>query len=76
MDNGDGIDFLVMECLEGEALGARVAAGPMPIDQVLRYAVQVADAIGQAHRPGVFHRDLKPGNIMLTKAGAKLLDFG
>ena len=72
----DGLDYLVMEYLEGENLGARIAKGPLPIDQALRYAIQIADALDQAHRHGVVHRDLKPGNIMLTKAGAKLLDFG
>jgi len=72
----DGIDYLVMEHLEGEALGKRLAAGPLPVEQAMRYAVQTAEALAEAHRHGVFHRDLKPGNIMLTKSGAKLLDFG
>jgi predicted Ser/Thr protein kinase len=72
----DGLDYLVMEYLEGENLAARVARAPLPIDEALRYAIQIADALDQAHRHGVVHRDLKPGNIMLTKAGAKLLDFG
>ena len=72
----DGLDYLVMEYLEGENLAARIAKGPLPIDQALRYAIQIADALDQAHRHGVVHRDLKPGNIMLTKGGAKLLDFG
>ncbi len=72
----DGADYLVMEYLEGETLAARVAKGPLAIDDALRYAIQIADALCQAHRHGVIHRDLKPGNIMLTKAGAKLLDFG
>ncbi len=72
----DGLDYLVMEYLEGENLAARIAKGPLPIDQALRYAIQIADALEQAHRHGVVHRDLKPGNIMLTKGGAKLLDFG
>jgi serine/threonine protein kinase len=71
-----GPDYLVMEYLEGETLAARLARGPLPPDQVIRHALQIADALTQAHRQGVFHRDLKPGNIMLTKAGAKLLDFG
>jgi len=72
----EGSDFLVMEFLEGETLAARLQRGPMPIDEVLRVAMQVADALEQAHKQGVIHRDLKPGNIMLTKSGAKLMDFG
>jgi eukaryotic-like serine/threonine-protein kinase len=72
----DGIDYLVMEYLEGETLASRLLKGPLPLDQVLRYAIQIADALDQAHRHGVVHRDLKPGNIMLTRSGAKLLDFG
>ncbi|MBI3666260.1 MAG: protein kinase [Acidobacteria bacterium] len=72
----DGIDFLVMEYLEGETLASRLKKGPLPLDQVLRFAIEIADALAQAHGKGVSHRDLKPGNIMLTKAGAKLLDFG
>ena len=72
----DGIDFLVMEYLEGETLADRVKKSALPFDQALQYAIQVADALDQAHRAGITHRDLKPGNIMLTKAGAKLLDFG
>jgi Tol biopolymer transport system component len=69
-------DFLVMEYLEGETLAARLEKGPLPPDQVLRYGIEIADALDRAHRQGVVHRDLKPGNIMLTKSGAKLLDFG
>ncbi len=72
----DGIDFLVMEYLEGETLAHRLKKGPLPPDQVLQYAIQITDALDTAHRHGVIHRDLKPGNIMLTKSGAKLLDFG
>src|SRR5579872_5961582 len=72
----DGTDYLVMEYLEGETLAARLAKGPLPLEQVLRYAIEIADALDKAHRKGITHRDLKPGNIMLTKSGAKLLDFG
>src|SRR6201997_964851 len=72
----DGIDFLVMEYLEGETLADRLKKGPLPLDQVLQYAVEIADALDKAHRKGITHRDLKPGNIMLTKSGTKLLDFG
>jgi Tol biopolymer transport system component/predicted Ser/Thr protein kinase len=71
-----GTDFLVMEYLEGETLAQRLLKGPLPLEQVLRYAIEVADALDKAHRKGVTHRDLKPGNIMLTKTGTKLLDFG
>src|SRR5262245_14446962 len=72
----EGIDFLVMEYVEGETLSHRLRKGPLPTEQLLRTAVDIATALDQAHRQGVIHRDLKPGNIMLTKAGAKLLDFG
>jgi len=72
----DGIDFLVMEYLEGETLSQRLVKGPLPLDQVLQYAIEISDALDKAHRKGVTHRDLKPGNIMLTKSGTKLLDFG
>src|SRR5271154_1178980 len=72
----DGVDFIVMEYLEGETLEQRVAKGPMPLSDVLKYGVQIANALDRAHRSGVVHRDLKPGNVMLTKSGAKLLDFG
>src|SRR5438552_2250031 len=65
-----------MEYLEGETLAHRLKKGPLPPDQVWQYAIQIADALDTAHRHGVIHRDLKPGNIMLTKTGAKLLDFG
>ena len=70
------IDFLVMEHLEGQTLADRLDKGPLPVDQVLRLAIEIAEALGKAHRQGVVHRDLKPGNVMLTKTGAKLLDFG
>src|SRR5262245_48270817 len=72
----DGLDFLVMEYLEGETLSKRLKKGPLPTEQLLRTAIEIATALDQAHRHGVTHRDLKPGNIMLTKSGAKLLDFG
>ncbi len=75
-DHEDGIDFLVMEHLEGETLADRLKKGALPLEQALRYAIEIADALDKAHRQGIVHRDLKPGNIMLTKAGAKLLDFG
>src|SRR5256886_15263788 len=71
----DGIDYLVMECIEGEALARRLEKGPLPLEQALKYGAQIADALDKAHRGGVVHRDLKPGNIMLTPTGAKLLDF-
>ena len=72
----EGLDYLVMECIEGETLAKRLEKGALPLEQVLKYGAQIADALDKAHRSGVVHRDLKPGNIMLTKTGAKLLDFG
>ena len=77
-DVGDhyGSTFLVMEYLAGETLAARLNKGPLPIEQALSVATETADALAAAHRHGVIHRDLKPGNVMLTKGGAKLLDFG
>ncbi len=73
----NGIDFLVMEYLEGETLAERLASrGALPVDQVLRYAIEITEALDRAHRSGIVHRDLKPANIMLTATGAKLLDFG
>ncbi len=72
----DGIDFLVMEFLEGETLAARLRQGRLSLDQALRFAIEIAGALAYAHRHEVFHRDLKPGNVMLTRAGSKLLDFG
>jgi Tol biopolymer transport system component/tRNA A-37 threonylcarbamoyl transferase component Bud32 len=71
-----GTDYLVMEYLEGETLSSRLSKGQMPLEQLLRIAIEIADALEKAHRAGIVHRDLKPGNIMLTKSGAKLLDFG
>ena len=72
----DGTGYLVMEYLEGESLAGRIARGALPVDEALRYAIEIASALDKAHRRGIVHRDLKPGNIMLTKSGAKLLDFG
>ena len=72
----NGIDFLVMEYLEGETLANRVKKGPLPLQQALRYAIEIADALDAAHHKGVIHRDLKPGNLMLTKSDVKLPDFG
>ena len=71
-----GTSYLVMELVEGETLAERLKRGAMPADQILRYAIEMTDALDKAHRKGVVHRDLKPANIMLTKAGVKLLDFG
>jgi eukaryotic-like serine/threonine-protein kinase len=72
----DGLEFLVLEYVEGETLEKRLASGPLPTEILLRHGLEIADALEKAHRTGVIHRDLKPANIMLTKSGAKLLDFG
>jgi serine/threonine protein kinase/sugar lactone lactonase YvrE len=72
----DGIEYLVMELVEGETLLDRLKRGPLAVEQVLKIAIELADALDKAHRSGLIHRDLKPGNVMLTKAGAKLMDFG
>jgi len=72
----DGTDYLVMEFLEGETLADRLRKGPMPLDQVLKCGMEICDGLERAHRSGVIHRDLKPGNIILTRTGAKILDFG
>ncbi len=69
-------DYLVMELLEGETLAHRLEKGPLPVAEVLALGTQIADALDRAHRAGVVHRDLKPGNVMLTRSGAKLMDFG
>ena len=70
------IQYLVMECLEGETLDERLKRGPLPLDQVVRYATEVAEALDKAHRHQILHRDLKPSNIMITKTGVRLFDFG
>jgi Tol biopolymer transport system component len=72
----DGVPFLVMELIEGETLAQRIERGPLPIPEVLRLGVQIADALDRAHRAGIVHRDFKPGNVMLAKSGVKLTDFG
>jgi eukaryotic-like serine/threonine-protein kinase len=72
----DGVDFLVMEFLDGQTLGHRLTRGPLPVGEVLQYAVEICGGLEKAHRRGVIHRDLKPGNIMLTRSGVKLMDFG
>ncbi len=72
----EGTEYLVMELLEGETLAARLVKGGLPLDQTLKFGVEIADAMDKAHRQGIVHRDLKPGNVMLTKSGVKLLDFG
>ena len=74
--NQDGVEYLVMEFLEGRTLTDRLAEGPLPLDQTLRFGIEIADALEKAHRQGVVHRDLKPGNVMMTKSGVKLVDFG
>jgi|HubBroStandDraft_6_1064221.scaffolds.fasta_scaffold06746_2 Tol biopolymer transport system component len=72
----DGVDFLVMELVEGETLEHKLIKGPLSPEQAVRVAVQIADALAKAHKMGITHRDLKPSNVMLTKTGAKLMDFG
>src|SRR5579864_677302 len=72
----DGTDYLVMEFLEGETLAERLRKGALPLNEVYKIGIAVAEALAFAHRSGIVHRDLKPGNIMLTQGGAKLMDFG
>ena len=72
----DGLEYLVIEYLEGETLAERLERGPLPLEELLATAAQIASALDHAHREGMIHRDLKPGNIMMTASGAKLLDFG
>src|SRR5579859_2921887 len=72
----DGTDFLVMEYLEGETLAQRLSRGALPLPELVKISIDILDALEQAHRAGIVHRDLKPANVMLTKGGAKLLDFG
>jgi serine/threonine-protein kinase len=71
-----GPNYLVMELVEGETLAARLKKGALPVDRVVRYGAQIADALAEAHARGIIHRDLKPGNIMVTRSGVKVLDFG
>ncbi len=69
-------EYLVMEYLEGETLADRLVRGPLPLEQMLRFGIEIAGALDKAHEHGIVHRDLKPGNVMVTKSGVKLLDFG
>ena len=74
--NQNGVDFLVMEHIVGETLSERLQKGPLPLEEAFRYGIQIADGLDQAHRAGIVHRDLEPGNVMLTASGIKILDFG
>jgi eukaryotic-like serine/threonine-protein kinase len=75
--NQDGVEYLVMEFLEGESLARRVTKGPLPLEQVLRVGIDIASALERAHRQGIVHRDLKPANVKLREDGTvKVLDFG
>ncbi len=76
LDPATNTDYLVMEFIEGETLAERIRRGPLPLDQIVNVGSEIADALDKAHRSGIVHRDLKPGNVILTRAGAKLLDFG
>ena len=72
----NGVDFLVMELLEGSTLAERLLRGPLPVRELLPIAIALADALAKAHREGLVHRDLKPANVMLTRTGPKVLDLG
>src|SRR5580698_1265100 len=72
----DGVDFLVVEYLEGETLAQRLKKGPLPLRETLKIGIEICEELDKAHRAGIIHRDLKPGNVMLTRNGAKLMDFG
>src|SRR5207244_3606591 len=72
----DGLDYLVMEYVEGETLAHRLKRGTLPLPHVIKVALEITDALDKVHREGMIHQDLKPRNIMLTRSGAKLLDFG
>ena len=72
----DGVDYLVMEYLEGETLASRMDKGALASDQVFKYGIEICEGLEMAHRTGIVHRDLKPGNVMLTQSGVKLMDFG
>ena len=72
----DGIEYLVMEFLDGHTLAERLMKGPLPLDLLLKYGIEICDGLEKAHKTGVIHRDLKPSNVMMTKSGAKLMDFG
>src|SRR5260370_20446478 len=72
----EGVDYLVLEYLEGETLEKKLEKGSLPTQEILKYAIELADALDKAHRQEIIHRDIKPGNIMVTKAGVKLMDFG
>ena len=72
----DGIDYLVMEYLEGETLADHLRKGALPIERILQHGMEICQGLERAHRSGIVHRDLKPGNVILTKIGAKIMDFG
>jgi len=71
-----GPNYLVMELVEGETLAAKLRVGPLPLDQVMKFGAQIADALAAAHAKGIIHRDVKPANVIITTSGAKVLDFG